>query len=82
LDKLESNSSSLFNAHLLSTRIIPHPGVGRAVEGTSVPSRDPNGIKGRPFEDDTTRERRRSRHFEDSVVVEDLERSNGVCLRD
>ena len=28
------------NAYLLSTRIIPHPGVGRAVEGTNVPSGD------------------------------------------
>ena len=66
----------------MSTRISPNPGVGRTVEGTSVPSGDPDCVKGRPLEDDTTRERRRSRHFEDSVVVEDLERSNGVCLRD
>jgi len=57
-------------AHLLSTRIIPHPGVGRAVEGTSIPSGDPDSVKGRPLEDNTTRERRRSRYFEDSMVVE------------
>jgi len=53
----------------LSIRIIPNPGVGRAVEGTSVPSGDPDLVKGRPLEDNTARERRRSRHFEDSMMV-------------
>ena len=63
------------NAHLLSTRIIPHPGVGRAAEGTNVPSGDTNGIKGRPLEDNTARERRSGRrHFEDSMVDGELGR--------
>ena len=75
------DSSSLFNPHLLSTRISPNPGVGRTVEGTSVPSGDPDCVKGRPLEDDTTRERRRSRHLENSMMMEELEGSNGVRLR-
>jgi len=70
------------NPHLLSTRISPNPGVGRTVEGTNVPSGDPELIKGRPLEDDTTRERRRSRHLRSSMMIgESLEESNGVRLR-
>jgi len=53
----------------LSTRISPNPGVGRTVEGTNVPSGDPELIKGRPLEDDTTRERRRSRHLRSSMMM-------------
>jgi len=68
LNELE-DSSSLFNPHLLSTRISPNPGVGGTVEGTSVPSGDPDCIKGRPLEDDTTRKRRRSRHLRSSMMV-------------
>jgi len=54
----------------LSTRISPNPGVGRTVKGTSVPSGDPNLVKGRPLEDDTARERRRSRHLRSSMMME------------
>jgi len=68
LNELE-DSSSLFNPHLLSTRVSPNPGVGRTVEGTSVSSGNPDCIKGRPLEDDTTRERR-SRHLRSSMMME------------
>jgi len=66
-----NDSSSLFNPHLLSTRITPHPGVGRAVEGMNVPSGDPDGVKGRPFEDNTTRERSKVRHLRDSMMEDE-----------
>jgi hypothetical protein len=65
------NPSFIDPAHLLSTRISPNPGVGRTVEGTSVPSGDPHLVKGRPLEDDTTRERRRSRHLEYGGMMEE-----------
>jgi len=48
----------------------------------TVPSGDANMIHRRPLIDDTTsKRRRRSRHCEDSMMVEELEGSNGVCLR-
>jgi len=49
----------------------------------TVPSGDANTIQSRPLIDDTTGKRRsrRSRHFEDGMMVEALEGSNGVRLR-
>jgi len=50
---------------------------------STIPSGDANTIQSRPLIDDTTgkRRRRRSRHLEDSMMAEELEGSNGICLR-
>ena len=48
----------------------------------SIPSCDSITIQSRPLIDHTTRQRRsKRRHFEDSMVAEELEESNGVHLR-
>jgi len=67
---------------LLSTRIrfLPTGPCGLMVP--SIPSCDPIMIQSRPLIDHTTGQRsRKSRHFEDSMVAEELEGSNGVRLR-
>jgi len=60
--------------------LVVHP--SRLVVPT-VPLGDTNTIHRRPLIDDTTGKRRsrRSRHFEDRMVAEGLEGSNGVRLR-
>jgi len=67
---------------LLSTRIrfLPTGPCGLMV--ASIPLCDPIMIQSRPLIDHTTGQRsRKSRHFKDSMVAEELEEFNGVRLR-
>jgi len=81
--RILSTTTGFRFSDLLSTRVrfLPVGSCGLMI--VSIPSSDAIMIQSRPLIDDTTGKRRsrRSRHFEDSMVEEELEESNGVRLR-
>jgi len=77
-----STTTGLQFPDLLSTRIRDLPVILGLLVVAPIPSGDSDSIKGRPLVDNTRSERRsKRRHFEDSMVAEELEESNGVRLR-
>jgi len=80
--RILSTTTGFRFSDLLSTRIrfLPTGPCGLMV--ASIPSCDPIMIQSGPLIDHTTGQRRsKRRHLEDSMVVEELEGSNGVRLR-
>jgi len=80
--RILSTTTGFQFSDLLSTRIrfLPVGPCGLMVP--SIPSCDTIMIQSRPLIDHTTRQRRsKRRHFEDRMVAEGLEGSNGVRLR-